>query len=262
MNRDNRIDESNNTRTKAIIAIPMAGIIIVAAAVLSGLLSIISSYQQPAIAQQNMTGTNATSTTTGGGGAQSSACASTGGGGGAQNATTNATTTGGGGATNASSTTGGGGNQSTTSEVRMHIEEACMAAQNGDMQGVLLHLNLALNVLEAGTQGNMTTTAGGGGAATGVSIVPGSSSLTNTAFSPNPVQVSVGSTVRWTNDDTQPHTVVSGVNAQPDGKFDSSPNFNPLIAPGQTFEHKFTEAGQYPYYCALHPNMVGTVSVS
>jgi nitrite reductase (NO-forming) len=114
------------------------------------------------------------------------------------------------------------------------------------------------------TTGNITGTSasGGGGATTGVSIVPGSSSLTNTAFSPNPVQVSVGSTVRWTNDDTQPHTVVSGVNAQPDGKFDSSPNFNPLIAPGQTFEHKFTEAGQYPYYCALHPNMVGTVSVS
>ena len=38
----------------------------------------------------------------------------------------------------------------------MHIEEACMAAQNGDMQGVLMHLNLALNVLEAsGTQGNI-----------------------------------------------------------------------------------------------------------
>jgi plastocyanin len=64
-----------------------------------------------------------------------------------------------------------------------------------------------------------------------VSIVPGSSSLTDTAFSPNPVQVSVGSTVTWTNDDSQPHTVVSGQNAQPDGKFDSSPNFNPLLAP-------------------------------
>jgi hypothetical protein len=138
MNRDNGIDESNN-RTKAIAAIPMAGII-VAAALLSGLLSLISSYQQPAIAQQNMTGN---ATTTGGGGAQS-ACAPTQSGGGGQNATTS---------------TGGGGNQS-TSEVRLHIEEACMAAQNGDMQGVLMHLNLALNALEGGTQGNMTSTTG------------------------------------------------------------------------------------------------------
>jgi plastocyanin len=113
----------------------------------------------------------------------------------------------------------------------------------------------------ATSTGNSTGTSTSG-AATGVSIVSGASSLTDTAFKPNPIQVSVGDTVRWTNDDSQPHTVTSGQNGQPDGKFDSSPNFNPLIAPGQTFEHKFTEAGQYPYYCALHPNMVGTVSVS
>jgi nitrite reductase (NO-forming) len=103
---------------------------------------------------------------------------------------------------------------------------------------------------------------GGGGTAASVSIVSGSSSLTDTAFQPNPVEVSVGDTVTWTNDDTQPHTVVSGANAQPSGEFDSSPNFNPLIAPQQTFEHTFTQAGEYPYYCSLHPNMVGSVSVS
>jgi plastocyanin len=94
-----------------------------------------------------------------------------------------------------------------------------------------------------------------------VSIVPGASSLTDTAFQPNPVQVSVGDTVTWTNDDTQPHTVTSGQNGQPDGKFDSSPNFNPLMAPGATFSHTFTEPGKYPYYCALHPNQVGTMIV-
>jgi nitrite reductase (NO-forming) len=120
------------------------------------------------------------------------------------------------------------------------------------------------------TGGNATETggatatgaSGGGGTATSVSIVPGASSLTDTAFQPNPIQVSVGDTVTWTNGDTQPHTVTSGENGTPDGKFDSSPNFNPLLVPGQTFSHTFTEAGQYPYYCALHPNMVGTVSVS
>ena len=29
-----------------------------------------------------------------------------------------------------------------------------------------------------------------------------------------------------------------------------------------TFEHIFTESGGYPYFCLLHPNMVGTVSMS
>ncbi|HKG71397.1 MAG TPA: hypothetical protein VKA87_05830 [Nitrososphaeraceae archaeon] len=50
---------SNNTRTtKATAAIPITGIL-VAAALLSGLLSVIGS--ETAIAQLNMTGTNATS---------------------------------------------------------------------------------------------------------------------------------------------------------------------------------------------------------
>jgi hypothetical protein len=175
MSPHNGIDDNNNKdRTKAIAAaIPMAGII-VAASLLSGL-SLLNSYQ-PALAQQNMT-SNATTTTTsptttGGGTGAESACAPTqiAGAGGAQNSTTNATTTGDGGAdattgnatmaTNATTvtnaTTAGGGNQS-TSEVIMHIEQACIAAQNNDTQGVLMNLNLALNALG----GNMTTTAGG-----------------------------------------------------------------------------------------------------
>jgi len=159
MSPHNGIDDNNNKdRTKAIAAaIPMAGII-VAASLLSGL-SLLNSCQ-PALAQQNMT-SNATTTTTsptttGGGTGAESACAPTqiAGGGGAQNSTTNATTTGDGGAdattgnatmaTNATTvtnaTTAGGGNQS-TSEVIMHIEQACIAAQNNDIQGVLMNLN-------------------------------------------------------------------------------------------------------------------------
>ena len=111
--------------------------------------------------------------------------------------------------------------------------------------------------------GNATnaTGAAGGNATTSASIVSGASSLTDTAYQPNPLQVSVGSTVTWTNNDSQPHTVTSGSNGQPDNKFNSSPNFTPLLNPGQTFEHTFTEAGEYPYFCLVHPNMVGTVSV-
>ena len=115
----------------------------------------------------------------------------------------------------------------------------------------------------AGNATNATATgASGANTGTSVSIVSGSSSLTDTAFSPNPIQVSVGNTVTWTNNDSQPHTVTSGSNGQPDNKFNSSPNFNPLLNQGQTFSFTFTEAGEYPYYCMLHPNMVGTVNVS
>jgi hypothetical protein len=180
MNSHSGKNDNNKDRTvKAIAtAIPIAGIV-VAAAFLSGL-SLINSYQ-PAIAQ-NMTG-NATTTppTTGGSSAQSACAPTTTGGGGGQNATTNATTTATTGgssanatadnattATNATSAIGGG--IPSASEVREHIEEACTAAQSNDTEGVLLHLNLALNALG----GNMTTTEGGedededeGGATTG-----------------------------------------------------------------------------------------------
>jgi plastocyanin len=89
-----------------------------------------------------------------------------------------------------------------------------------------------------------------------VSIVSGSSSLTDNAYEPNPIQVHAESTITWTNDDAQPHTATSGENLNPDGKFDSG-----LMAPGATFEHTFIEAGEYPYFCLLHPNQVGTVIV-
>src|SRR5918997_1389187 len=108
----------------------------------------------------------------------------------------------------------------------------------------------------AGNATNATSTGAAGGP-TSVSIVPGSSSLTTDAYQPNPVQVSTGATVTWTNDDAQPHTATSGENATPDGTFDSG-----IMAPAATFEHTFATAGEYPYFCILHPNMVGTVSVS
>jgi nitrite reductase (NO-forming) len=108
------------------------------------------------------------------------------------------------------------------------------------------------------TEGGATTGAnGGGGTTTGVSITTGSSTKTTDAFQPNPAQVSVGDTITWTNEDAQPHTVNSGENATPDGTFDSG-----ILAPAATYDFTFTEAGEYPYFCLLHPNMVGTVSVS
>jgi DNA-binding beta-propeller fold protein YncE/plastocyanin len=112
----------------------------------------------------------------------------------------------------------------------------------------------------AAVTSNTTATTGATGAAgatTSVSIVPGSSDLTNDAYEPNPVQVHVGDTVRWTNDDSASHTVTSGKNSQSDGQFEST-----IMAPQETFEHTFTKAGEYPYFCMLHPNMIGTVSVS
>jgi plastocyanin len=102
-----------------------------------------------------------------------------------------------------------------------------------------------------------TTTTNDEEATTSVSIVRGSSELTDDAYQPNPIEVSIDDTITWTNDDIAQHTVTSGENGEPDGEFDSG-----LMSTGATFEHTFTEAGEHPYFCTLHPNMVGTVIVS
>ena len=97
------------------------------------------------------------------------------------------------------------------------------------------------------------------------SIVPGSSTLTDKAYSPNPIEVKVGQTVVWTNDDTAFHTVTSGIVGAPDaGKMFDSGLAGPtaLTTKGKTFEHTFDAAGEIDYHCTLHPAMVGKVIVT
>ena len=72
------------------------------------------------------------------------------------------------------------------------------------------------------------------------------------SFSPNPVEVKVGETVTWINDDSGRHTVTSK-----DGVFDSG-----MMGKGQSFSFTFDKAGEYPYFCSPHPGMVGTVVVT
>jgi len=72
------------------------------------------------------------------------------------------------------------------------------------------------------------------------------------SFSPNPVEVKVGETVTWINDDSGRHTVTSK-----DGTFDSG-----VMGKGQSYSFTFDKAGQYAYFCSPHPGMVGTVVVT
>ena len=98
-----------------------------------------------------------------------------------------------------------------------------------------------------------------------VSIVSGASDLEDKAFSPNPIEIKVGDTVTWTNNDNQIHVVTSGTGGNDPnlGKdFDSSPGLKTLLSPSQTFSHKFDTAGEFPYFCQLHPAMVGEVRVT
>ena len=80
---------------------------------------------------------------------------------------------------------------------------------------------------------------------------------TNECFIPYVVTIDVGTTVTWSNDDIAAHTVTSGNKDDgPDGVFGSS-----LFLAGATFEHTFDVAGEYPYFCMVHPWMAGVVIV-
>ncbi|MGA9841418.1 MAG: plastocyanin/azurin family copper-binding protein [Nitrososphaeraceae archaeon] len=85
----------------------------------------------------------------------------------------------------------------------------------------------------------------------------------NRSFSPNVINVTIGDTVTWTNHDVIPHTVTSGTGPSDLNKgkeFDSG--LSTLLQPGKMFSHKFTRAGEFPYFCQLHPAMTGTVMVA
>ena len=86
-------------------------------------------------------------------------------------------------------------------------------------------------------------------------------------FSPDPVNISVGDTVRWTWGSSF-HSVTSGNPCTADGQFCSPSDMNcsagTLSNMGAVYQHTFTQAGTYSYHCALHCEygMTGTINVA
>ena len=103
------------------------------------------------------------------------------------------------------------------------------------------------------TANEIDMTKGAGAAATADCVAA------KNCFSPNPLNVTPGTTVTWKNTDTVSHYVTSG---QPSDNttgtvFDSGN----LIKPGSTYQFTFANAGTYDYFCTVHPWMTGQVIV-
>src|SRR5215467_15825295 len=75
--------------------------------------------------------------------------------------------------------------------------------------------------------------------------------IDNFSFGPQSVTVAAGSTVKWTNRDDIPHTVVST-----EGVFKSR-----VLDTDESFSFTFSKPGNYPYFCSIHPHMTGSVVV-
>jgi plastocyanin len=76
--------------------------------------------------------------------------------------------------------------------------------------------------------------------------------LSKNCFEPTVVRVQPGDTVTWNNSDPVAHTVTGAGNLWADDK---------KIAGGESLSYAFAEEGVFPYFCYLHPSMVGAVVV-
>ena len=94
------------------------------------------------------------------------------------------------------------------------------------------------------------TNSGNNNTGTPITIVSGALTLSTTAYNPNPLTISAGTMVTWTNKDSTTHTATSD-----SGLFDGT------VAPTAQFSFTFANKGTFTYHCTLHPNMVGSVVV-
>jgi len=76
-------------------------------------------------------------------------------------------------------------------------------------------------------------------------------------YAPLNMEISVGTTVTWVNDDSVPHNIQS---QDENGKVTDIFNSPPLNT-GDRFEFTFDESGEYHYFCSFHPWRVGLVTV-
>ena len=98
----------------------------------------------------------------------------------------------------------------------------------------LLVIGLLLGVTSAGTQSNQQTV-----------------SIRDFSFEPAQLSVEPGTTVTWTNEGNEPHTVTAD-----NGLFDSG-----VLYPGDSYSVQFDGMGTVSYYCTLHPSMTGGITV-
>lgn len=70
-------------------------------------------------------------------------------------------------------------------------------------------------------------------------------------YDPAAKTISVGDTITWTNIDMVDHSVTHD-----SGDFDSG-----LLSHGESWSYTFNEAGEFDYYCTVHPAMTAVVIV-
>jgi plastocyanin len=75
--------------------------------------------------------------------------------------------------------------------------------------------------------------------------------IRNFAFTPSVMTIDRGTTVTWTNGDEEPHAIVATNQAFRSGALDTNGHYS----------FTFNTAGEFGYFCSLHPQMRGKIIV-
>lgn len=76
-------------------------------------------------------------------------------------------------------------------------------------------------------------------------------------LNPESLTIKVGEAVKWTNTDERKHFLASIPGSGPTEELE----IFSTMEPGQTWTHTFTTPGEYPYFCFIHNQMTGKVTV-
>jgi plastocyanin len=81
--------------------------------------------------------------------------------------------------------------------------------------------------------------------------------VSSNCYSPSVAYVDVGEKITFSNTDSAAHTFTSGTtNGGPDGNFDTG-----MLMTGNSFSYTPFTSGGFPYFCMLHPWMLGGIIV-
>jgi cytochrome c oxidase subunit 2 len=113
--------------------------------------------------------------------------------------------------------------------------------------------------------------AGGGGGAAGnqtgaasgpaLTIPAGASTQGNPSYEPAAMTAKKGDTITVTNDDTVPHTATSGTGPEDPNSGKSFDTSIIMAAESGKIDTSQLAAGEYPFYCSVHPFMKGKLTV-
>jgi plastocyanin len=90
-------------------------------------------------------------------------------------------------------------------------------------------------------------------AAAAIPAAPPEISIDNFTFGPNALTVKAGTTVKWTNRDDIPHTIIDKQRKVFRSK---------VLDTDDSFSFTFNQPGTYEYFCGLHPHMTGQIVVT